>query len=61
MCANLKIMYFVYFHLIIRYGIAFWGNSADSKSIYPLQNTFVRILTTGARSRMHINLFPKHR
>jgi hypothetical protein len=61
MQANMKIKYFVYLHLIIKYGITFWCNSADNKSIFPLQNTTVRILTTGERSRTHINLFPQHR
>jgi len=53
-------MYFVYFHLIIKYGITFWSNSADSKSIFPRQKTNVRIVITGAISRKHINLFSKH-
>jgi len=38
-------MYFVYFHLIIKYGITFWGNSADNKSIFPWQNANVRIVS----------------
>jgi hypothetical protein len=28
---TLKMIYFVYFHAVVGYGIIFWGNSVESK------------------------------
>jgi hypothetical protein len=41
---TLKSIYFAYFHSIIKYGIIFWGNSANSKRIFTLQKKIIRIM-----------------
>ena len=30
-------IYYVYFHLIMKYGIVFWGNSVDTERGFQLQ------------------------
>jgi hypothetical protein len=46
----LKMSYFAYFHLIIHYGIIFWGNSTESKKVFLAQKKVIRIMT-GSRPR----------
>jgi hypothetical protein len=33
----LKLIYFAYFHFLVKYGTIFWGNSPDSKKAFTLQ------------------------
>jgi hypothetical protein len=42
-------IYFAYFHSIMKYGIIFWGYHTDSIRVFQLQKRVVRIMT-GARS-----------
>jgi hypothetical protein len=37
-------IYLAYFHLLMRYGIVFWGNSPDAKTIFLLQKKTIRIM-----------------
>ena len=37
-------IYFSYFHTIIRYGIIFWGNSTNSCRVFKLQKRVLRIM-----------------
>jgi len=46
----LKMIYFAYFHLVINYGIIFWGNSSDNNKIFLTQKKTVRIMT-GSRPK----------
>lgn len=46
-----KIIYISYFHSIMKYGIIFKDNSADSKSVFQLQNKAVRTMA-GTKSRI---------
>jgi hypothetical protein len=32
-----RMVYFVYFHSVIKYGIIFWGNSTDADQVFMLQ------------------------
>jgi hypothetical protein len=34
---TLKLIYFDYFHSLMKYGLIFWGNSSDSKKVFTLQ------------------------
>jgi hypothetical protein len=47
---TLRIAYFSYFHSIVRYGIIFWGNAADSCKVFRLQKRVISIMS-GARPR----------
>jgi hypothetical protein len=42
---TLKMIYFAYFHLIINYGVVFWGNSTESKKVCLAQKEIIRIMT----------------
>jgi hypothetical protein len=37
----LKLIYFAYFHSLIKYRIIFWGNSSDNKKVFTLQKKIV--------------------
>jgi IS1 family transposase len=41
---TLKLIYFAYFHSLMKYGIIFWGNSSDGKKAFTLQKKTVRII-----------------
>jgi len=43
-------VYCIYFHSIMNYGLIFWGNSSHSTEIFKIQKHIVRIMT-GCRSR----------
>jgi hypothetical protein len=43
-------VYFSYFHSIMTYGLAFWGNSHYSNSVFKLQKRIIRIMV-GIRDR----------
>jgi hypothetical protein len=44
-------IYFAYFHSILKIGIMFWENHTDSIRVFRLQKTVVRIMS-GAKSRV---------
>jgi hypothetical protein len=46
----LKMIYFAYFHSIMKYGIVFWGSHTNNVRVFQLQKRIVRIMT-GVRSR----------
>jgi IS1 family transposase len=43
---TLKLIYFAYFHSIIKYGIIFCGNSSNSGKIFTLQKKITRIMVS---------------
>jgi hypothetical protein len=43
-------VYYAYFHSIIRYGIIFWGNSSYTINVFYFQKRMIRIIT-GIRNR----------
>jgi len=38
-------IYFVYFHTVMQYGITFWGVSVEGKRIFQQQKSIIRIMT----------------
>jgi hypothetical protein len=56
---TLKMIYFAYFHSILKYGIMFWGNHTDSVRIFQLQTKVVRIMA-GVNLESRVNLYLKH-
>jgi hypothetical protein len=48
---SLRMIYFAYFHSIMKYGIIFWGSHSDSKIVFRLQKKVIRI-KTGSKSRI---------
>jgi hypothetical protein len=47
----LLMVYYAYFHLIMHFGIIFWGNSSYAMSIFRVQKRVLRIMTgTGYRN-----------
>jgi len=45
--------YYAYFHLVIKYGITFWGNSTDIKGVFQLQKKTMRIIKLYSHQLMH--------
>lgn len=45
--------HFTYFHLIIRYGFSFWGNSTQIGNILILQKEELRAIITDSDSKIH--------
>jgi hypothetical protein len=46
-CSNietLRMIYIAYFNSIMKYGIIFWGNSAEAKKVFLLQKRTLRIM-----------------
>jgi hypothetical protein len=41
---TMKLIYFAYFHNLMKYRIIFWGNSSDSKMVFTLEKKTVRII-----------------
>ena len=41
---TLKLVYYAYFHSVMEYGIAFWGDATDSKRIFLQQKKAIRII-----------------
>lgn len=58
---TLKIVYFSYFHSIMSYGVAFWGNSTDFKQIFILQKKAIRILCKKSYRDSCKNLFKEEK
>jgi len=47
----LCMFYFVYFHLVLQYGIIFWGNSTHAHQVFIQQKRVVRVMSgVGPRS-----------
>jgi hypothetical protein len=38
-------VYFSYFHSVIKYGIIFWGNLANISRVFKLQKKVIRIIS----------------
>jgi len=38
-------IYFAYFHPLLEYGTAFWGNSTESVKVFKLQKRAIRLMT----------------
>jgi hypothetical protein len=55
----LKLIYFAYFHSLMKYGIIFWGNSSDSKKVFILQKKIVRIIVDTKSQTPCRDLFKK--
>jgi hypothetical protein len=45
----LRTVYFSYFHLVMSYGVIFWGNSHLSNNIFKIQKRTIRIITNSGR------------
>jgi hypothetical protein len=57
--SSVKMIYYVFFHLDMSYGIMFWGNSSHSCMIFRLQKKAIRIME-GCGNRVSCrNLFKK--
>jgi len=41
----LHMVYFVYFHSVLQYGIIFWGNSTHSHQVFKLQKKVVMVMS----------------
>jgi len=48
---TLKMVYYTYFHIIMNYGLIFWGNSSHIAKIFKTQKYIIRIITE-CRSRL---------
>jgi hypothetical protein len=46
----MKMVYHAYFHSTMLYGIIFWGNSADSQTIFKMQKRAIRTIA-GSKNR----------
>jgi len=47
---TLKIVYYTYFHSIMKYGLIFWGNPSHGTEILKIKKNIIRIIT-GYRGR----------
>ena len=45
----MKIIYYLYVHSVLSYGIFFWGNSHLSDSIFKIQKRIIRVITNSGR------------
>jgi hypothetical protein len=50
-------IYFLYIHSIITYGIIFWGNSTGSDEVFKLQKRAILIITNSYSSTSCCDLF----
>ena len=50
-------IYFLYIHSIITYGIIFWGNSTAGNEVFKLQKRAIRIITNSHSGTSCRNLF----
>jgi len=56
-----KIIYFLYFHSIVEYGITFQGNSSNSRKNFHLQKKIIIIMTWSKRTDSHETFIPNIR
>jgi hypothetical protein len=56
---TLKVIYFAYFHSIMKYGIIFGGNSSSSKNVFTLQKKVIRIIAGVKPRHSSRNLFKR--
>ena len=42
---TLKMIYFAYFHAVMKYGVILWRNSVESKRVFQQQKRIIRITT----------------
>ena len=42
---TIEMLYFAYFHYLLQYDIAFWGNSTESVKVLKLQEKGIRLMT----------------
>jgi hypothetical protein len=57
--SSLKVIYYALFHLVMSYGIIFWGNPSHSSIIFRIQKKAIRIME-GCGNRVSCrNLFKK--
>jgi len=49
---------FAYFHSLLEYGIAFWGNSTESVKVFKLQKRAIRLMTESNVRTSFRPLFP---
>jgi len=55
---TIKMIHFAYFHSILEYGIAFWGNSNESHKVFKLQKRVIRLTGNNVRTSCR-PLFPR--
>jgi hypothetical protein len=56
---SLKVIYYAFFHLVMSYGIIFWGNSSHSFIIFRIQKKEIRIREGCGNRVLCRNLFKK--
>jgi len=56
---TIKTIYFAYFHSILEYGIAFWGNSTESVKVFRLQKRVITLMTGNNVRTSCRPLFPR--
>jgi len=56
---TIKMIYFAYFHSILEYGIAFWGNYNESVKVFKLQKRVIRLMTGNNVRTSCRPLFPR--
>jgi hypothetical protein len=57
--SSLKVIYYAFFHLVMSYGIIFWGNSSHSSIIFRIQKKAIRIMEGCGNRVLCRNLFKK--
>ena len=45
---NMKVVYFSYFHSVMKYGVIFWGNPTDINKVFKLQKRAIRLITNSS-------------
>ena len=55
----MKIIYFSYFHSVMKYGVRFCGNSADRNKVFKLQKRAIRLITYSSNRISCRSLFKK--
>jgi len=56
---TIKMIYFAYFHSMLEYGVAFWGNCTESVTVFRLQNRVIRLMTGNNVRTSCRPLFPR--
>jgi len=54
--SSLKVIYYAFFHLVMSYGIIFWGNSSHSSIIFRIQKKAIRIMEEYG-NRVHVETY----